>query len=84
MIFEVFNENNSIIKVVGVGGGGCNAVNYMFEQGIPGVNFIVCNTDMQDLQKSPVHSKIQLGPNLLEGLGAGLSVSFNESMVQRF
>ena len=51
MEFEMFSENNSIIKVVGVGGGGCNAVNYMYEQGIPGVNFGVCNTDKQDLLK---------------------------------
>ena len=71
MEFEIFNEHNSIIKVLGVGGGGCNAVNYMYQQGIPGVNFSVCNTDKQDLQKSPVPTKIQLGPNLLEGLGAG-------------
>lgn len=71
MEFEMFSENNSIIKVVGVGGGGCNAVNYMYEQGIPGVNFGVCNTDKQDLLKSPVPTKIQLGTNLLEGLGAG-------------
>ena len=49
MEFEMFSENNSIIKVLGVGGGGCNAVNYMYEQGIPGVNFGVCNTDKQDL-----------------------------------
>ena len=71
MEFEIFSENNSIIKVLGVGGGGCNAVNYMYEQGIPGVNFGVCNTDKQDLLKSPVPTKIQLGTNLLEGLGAG-------------
>ncbi len=71
MEFEMFSENNSIIKVLGVGGGGCNAVNYMYEQGIPGVNFSVCNTDKQDLLKSPVATKIQLGTNLLEGLGAG-------------
>jgi cell division protein FtsZ len=71
MEFEMFSENNSIIKVLGVGGGGCNAVNYMYEQGIPGVNFSVCNTDKQDLMKSPVPTKIQLGTNLLEGLGAG-------------
>jgi cell division protein FtsZ len=71
MEFEMFSENNSIIKVLGVGGGGCNAVNYMYEQGIPGVNFGVCNTDKQDLLKSPVPTKIQMGTNLLEGLGAG-------------
>lgn len=71
MEFEIFNENNSIIKVLGVGGGGCNAVNHMFLSEIPGVNFAVCNTDKQDLQKSPVATKIQLGIELLEGLGAG-------------
>lgn len=71
MEFEIFNENNSIIKVLGVGGGGCNAVNYMYANGIAGVNFAVCNTDYQDLQKSPVPTKIQLGKELLEGLGAG-------------
>ncbi len=71
MEFEMFTENSSIIKVLGVGGGGCNAVNYMYEQGIPGVNFGVCNTDKQDLLKSPVPTKVQLGTNLLEGLGAG-------------
>ncbi len=71
MEFEMFSENSSIIKVLGVGGGGCNAVNYMYEQGIPGVNFGVCNTDKQDLLKSPVPTKVQLGTNLLEGLGAG-------------
>ncbi len=71
MEFEMFTENSSIIKVLGVGGGGCNAVNYMYEQGIPGVNFGVCNTDKQDLLKSPVPTKIQMGTNLLEGLGAG-------------
>ncbi|QQR96856.1 MAG: cell division protein FtsZ [Sphingobacteriales bacterium] len=71
MEFEIFNENNSIIKVLGVGGGGCNAINHMFSSGIAGVNFAVCNTDYQDLQKSPVPTKIQLGKELLEGLGAG-------------
>jgi cell division protein FtsZ len=71
MEFEIFNENNSIIKVLGVGGGGCNAINHMFQHGIDGVNFAVCNTDYQDLQKSPVPTKIQLGKELLEGLGAG-------------
>ena len=58
---------NSMIKVIGVGGGGCNAVNYMYKQKIQGCNFIVCNTDSQALQKSEVPTKIQLG----EGLGAG-------------
>jgi cell division protein FtsZ len=65
------NEESSIIKVIGVGGGGSNAVNHMFKQGIKGVDFIVCNTDKQALQKSPVTHKIQLGNALTKGLGAG-------------
>lgn len=69
--FNLPTEQNSIIKVIGVGGGGNNAVNHMFNQGIEGVNFIVCNTDAQALYASPVSNKIQLGPNLTEGLGAG-------------
>ena len=63
---------DSIIKVIGVGGGGSNAVNHMFLQGIVGVDFIVCNTDRQALDISPVPHKIQLGPNLTEGRGAGM------------
>lgn len=63
---------NSIIKVIGVGGGGSNAVNHMFLQGIVGVDFIVCNTDRQALDISPVPHKIQLGPTLTEGRGAGM------------
>ncbi len=61
----------TIIKVIGVGGGGSNAVNYMYNKGITGVDFIVANTDVQALQKSPVKKKIQLGKTLTEGLGAG-------------
>ncbi len=62
---------NSIIKIIGVGGGGGNAVNYMYEQGIKGVDFILCNTDNQALKTSPIPYKIQLGSALTEGLGAG-------------
>ncbi|MCZ2249380.1 MAG: cell division protein FtsZ [Bacteroidia bacterium] len=62
---------SSIIKVIGVGGGGCNAVDHMYRQGIKGVDFIVCNTDQQALDKSPVPTKIALGATLTEGLGAG-------------
>lgn len=69
--FDLPRENSSIIKVIGVGGGGSNAVNYMYEQGITGVDFIVCNTDAQSLDKSPVPLKIQLGSTLTEGRGAG-------------
>lgn len=65
------NEESSIIKVIGVGGGGSNAVNHMFKQGIKGVDFIVCNTDKQALSKSPVSHKVQLGNSLTRGLGAG-------------
>jgi cell division protein FtsZ len=61
----------SIIKVIGVGGGGGNAVNHMYRQGITDVTFVVCNTDIQDLAKSPIPYKIQLGPQLTSGLGAG-------------
>ena len=60
-----------LIKVIGVGGGGSNAVNYMFNQGIYGVDFIVCNTDQQALQSSPVPKKLQIGEKLTQGLGAG-------------
>ena len=71
MQFEFPKDQDSIIKVIGVGGGGGNAVNNMFDQGIDGVDFIVCNTDMQALKNSPVPSRIQLGGNQTEGLGAG-------------
>lgn len=67
------SETNSIIKVIGVGGGGGNAVNHMFLQGIVGVNFIVANTDRQALDMSPVPCKIQLGRNLTDGRGAGMN-----------
>jgi cell division protein FtsZ len=69
--FDLPKEKNSIIKVIGVGGGGCNAVNHMFRQGIVGVNFAVCNTDAQAILQSPVPIQIQLGPGLTEGRGAG-------------
>ncbi len=64
-------DNNTIIKVIGVGGGGCNAVNHMFKLGIVGVNFLVCNTDSQALDQSGVPVKVQLGPGLTDGRGAG-------------
>ena len=69
--FEMPTVKTSIIKVIGVGGGGSNAVNYMFRQGITDVSFVVCNTDDQALKKSPVPIQIQLGANITEGLGAG-------------
>src|SRR5450631_3885257 len=69
--FDLPKERSSIIKVIGVGGGGSNAVNHMFGQHIEGVNFIICNTDAQALAQSRVANKIQLGPLLTQGLGAG-------------
>jgi cell division protein FtsZ len=69
--FDLPMEKSSIIKVIGVGGGGSNAVNFMFQQGITDVDFIVCNTDQQALANSPVAIKIHLGQTLTEGLGAG-------------
>jgi cell division protein FtsZ len=71
-IFDIPRDMNSIIKVIGVGGGGSNAVNFMFNQGIKGVDFVVCNTDRQALDISPVPYKIQLGKTLTEGRGAGM------------
>ena len=72
MEFDLPRDYNSIIKVIGVGGGGSNAVNHMFNQGIVGVDFIVCNTDRQALDISPVPYKIQLGAQLTDGRGAGM------------
>lgn len=69
--FEIPRNQSSIIKVIGVGGGGGNAVNYMYSLGIDGVDFVVCNTDSQALSLSPIPNKIQLGPHLTQGLGAG-------------
>jgi cell division protein FtsZ len=71
MNFDLPVERSSIIKVLGIGGGGNNAVNHMFEKGIRDVNFIVCNTDHQALAKSPVPIKVQIGESLTEGMGAG-------------
>lgn len=64
-------KESSLIKVIGVGGGGSNAVNYMYNQGIRGVDFVVCNTDIQALRNSPISVKIQIGKELTQGLGAG-------------
>ncbi len=69
--FDLPKNQSNVIKVIGVGGGGSNAINHMFKQGIKGVDFIVCNTDSQALENSSVPNKIQLGINLTEGLGAG-------------
>ncbi len=69
--FDIPKEQSSIIKVIGMGGGGSNAVNFMYEQGIEGVDFIICNTDSQALADSPIPNKVHLGPHLTQGLGAG-------------
>jgi cell division protein FtsZ len=76
--FELPKEQSSIIKVFGVGGGGSNAVNHMFDQGIAGVNFVVLNTDAQALEMSRIPNKIQLGPASTQGLGAGANPSVGE------
>jgi cell division protein FtsZ len=76
--FDLPKNQSNVIKVIGVGGGGSNAINHMFKQGIKGVDFIVCNTDSQALQNSPVPNKIQLGINLTEGLGAGANPSVGQ------
>ncbi len=75
---ELPKEQSSIIKVMGVGGGGSNAVNYMFDKGIVGVDFFLCNTDAQHLDKSNIKNKIQLGSSLTEGLGAGGDPEFGK------
>lgn len=69
--FDLPKEQSSILKVIGVGGGGSNAVNHMYSQQIEGVNFIICNTDAQAIANSMVPNKVQLGPHLTQGLGAG-------------
>ena len=69
--FDLPKNKSNVIKVIGVGGGGSNAINYMFQQGLKGVDFVVCNTDAQALNQSSVPIKIQLGATLTEGLGAG-------------
>ena len=76
--FDLPKNQSNVIKVIGVGGGGSNAVNYMYSQGINGVDFVVCNTDAQALQNSPIPTKIQLGVSLTEGLGAGANPEVGE------
>jgi cell division protein FtsZ len=80
--FDLPKERSSIIKVIGVGGGGSNAVNHMFGQNIEGVNFIICNTDAQALAQSRVANKIQLGPHLTQGLGAGANPSIGRQATE--
>ena len=73
MEFDLPKDSSSIIKVIGVGGGGSNAVNHMYEEGIQGVDFIVCNTDKQALDISPVPYKIQLGSSLTRRSRCGIN-----------
>ena len=83
--FDLPKNQSNVIKVIGVGGGGSNAINHMFQQGIKGVDFYICNTDAQALQNSGVPNKIQLGLNLTEGLGAGANPDIGEqSAVESF
>ena len=76
--FDLPKNQSNVIKVIGVGGGGSNAINHMFQQGIKGVDFVICNTDAQALNSSGVPVKIQLGVNLTEGLGAGANPEIGE------
>ena len=76
--FDLPKNKSNVIKVIGIGGGGSNAINYMYLKGIKGVDFVVCNTDAQALENSPVENKIQLGIDLTEGLGAGANPEIGE------
>jgi cell division protein FtsZ len=80
--FDLPKEKSSILKVIGVGGGGSNAVNHMFGQNIDGVNFIICNTDAQAIAQSQVPNKVQLGPHLTQGLGAGANPSIGKQATE--
>jgi len=82
MPFDLPKNRSSVIKVIGVGGGGSNAVNHMYAAGINGVDFVVCNTDSQALENSPVPNKIQLGLSLTEGLGAGANPEVGEQSAE--
>ncbi|MBC8109840.1 MAG: cell division protein FtsZ [Verrucomicrobia bacterium] len=81
-VFDLPDRHRSIIKVIGVGGGGGNAVNFMFKQGIKDVDFVVCNTDQQALDTSPIPKKIQLGAKLTEGLGAGANPEVGQAAAE--
>ncbi|KQC32823.1 cell division protein FtsZ [Nonlabens sp. YIK11] len=80
--FDLPKNQSNVIKVIGVGGGGSNAIKHMFQQGIKGVDFVICNTDSQALENSPVPNKIQLGVTLTEGLGAGANPEVGERAAQ--
>lgn len=81
-MFDMPKSRSLAIKVIGVGGGGSNAVNYMYEQGIAGVDFVICNTDAQALANSPVPTRIQLGQAITEGLGAGANPEVGEKAAE--
>jgi cell division protein FtsZ len=76
--FDLPKNQSNVIKVIGIGGGGSNAINHMFSKGIKGVDYVVCNTDAQALENSPVPNKVQLGINLTEGMGAGADPNVGE------
>lgn len=80
--FDLPKQKSSIIKVIGVGGGGSNAVNYMSSQDVEGVDFIICNTDAKAIEQSKVHNKIQLGPYLTQGLGAGANPEIGKAATE--
>ncbi len=80
--FDIPKDKQNIIKVIGVGGGGGNAVNHMYNQGIRGVDFVICNTDMQAIEASPIQLKLQIGQSLTGGLGAGSNPEIGEKAAQ--
>ena len=78
LTFDLPKNQSNVIKVIGIGGGGSNAINHMFSKGIKGVDYVVCNTDAQALENSLVPNKVQLGVNLTEGMGAGADPNVGE------
>ena len=81
--FDLPKSQSNAIKVIGVGGGGSNAVNHMFQQDIKGVDFVICNTDAQALESSAIPNKIQLGADLTSGLGAGANPEVGEQAAKK-
>jgi cell division GTPase FtsZ len=81
--FDLPKGNSSIIKVIGVGGGGNNALKHMYEKGIHGVDFVICNTDAQTLDNNPVANKVQLGTTITEGLGAGADPEVGKNLLSK-
>ena len=82
ILFDMPKSQSNAIKVIGVGGGGSNAVNHMFLQDIKGVDFVICNTDAQALESCAIPNKIQLGADLTSGLGAGANPEVGEKAAQ--